>query len=119
MRFIRTKDGVYDTKTVGSIRDENLKAWFISIKIINDDEIIKQADTIEKLCDGFYWDWEDKFSPHNFNSYSLAKDTWGEYINDCLEENEIPERNMYGFIKTNKGLIYVAKMNENGELILL
>lgn len=60
---------------------------------------VKQADTIEELCDEFVIIADDK-----------------PYI-------RVPAGNTnfqtYGAIWTDKGLIYVAKMNEKGELELL
>lgn len=112
MRFIRTKDGVYDTKTVGSIRDENLKAWFISIKIINDDEIIKQADTIEELCDCFVIEWLPTKHRDIFTIDKYSK----EVVKSCIGNSKTK---VYGAIWTDKGLIYVAKMNEKGVLELI
>ena len=81
--------------------------------------IIKESDNLKELCDSFYWDWEDGFDIHNFMNYSIAKDTWNEYVNDCLEDNEKPDKNMYGCIKTSKGVIYATKMDMEGELELL
>ena len=70
-----------------------------------DDEIIKQADTIEELCDEF-----------------VIKGTRGLYLGIPLQECElrnIPITQIYGAIWTDKGLIYVAKMNEKGDLCLI
>lgn len=65
--------------------------------------IVKQANTIEELCDGFVCEW---------NVYPAL----------CLLLRQVPkdrQKNIYGAIWTNKGLIYVAKMNDEGELELL
>ncbi len=77
-----------------------------------DDEIIYQADTIEELCDYVFY----------YNAIG------GLIIQNCKNVNfEILSKNLlHGYIGniklailTNKGLIYVAKMNEKGEFELL
>ena len=64
-------------------------------------EIIAEADTIEELCDEFVCD----------EMFVYDK----EEIKFLISEGEI----VYGAIWTDKGLIYVAKMNESGVLELL
>lgn len=73
---------------------------------IDKEEILKQADTIEELCDEFVFL------------------TYGEH---CITPSlEIPKQYKenyanitFGAIWTDKGLIYIAKMNDKGELELL
>lgn len=82
--------------------------------IFNGNEVIKLADTIEELCDEFVFerrllgkanmDFEDKSVYRTMGGFIPFKDL---------------EYNIYGAIWTDKGLIYVAKMNEKGELELL
>ena len=67
---------------------------------------LEQADTIEELCDEFVV-WVGKECKAILPNYENAKMS---YYN--LTE-------IYGAIWTDKGLIYVAKMNEKGELELL
>lgn len=73
--------------------------------------IIAQADTIEELCD-----WivaiskESKHIDTLYKNFDIAVNVLG---NHCLMFD------FFGAIETNKGLIYVAKMNERGELELL
>lgn len=62
-------------------------------------EIIKQADTIEELCDEFV-----------FGNVIIS-------LKEAKRDCEIG--NVYGAIWTDKGLKYVAKMNEKGEFELL
>ena len=75
--------------------------------------IVKQADTIEKLCD--YWDFYDlldneyKVKPINLYSVGVMKAS--------LERKTASDIKLA--IRTDKGLIYVAKMNDEGELELL
>lgn len=71
--------------------------------------IIKQANTIEELCDGLIV--EQKDNPNNWFIMEVQ-----EFIN---EEEHLKEWFYKAFIKTDKGLIYVAKLNDKGELELL
>ena len=127
MSYIRTKDGIYVLS----------EAYWAG----NKDEILAEADTIEELCDGFigittkeYPDRPDiEPSIHYFN-----KPFEFEYGNNTFKhlkliDVELKNQNgwsyptkewfetcdIYGFVKTDKGLIYVAKMNEKGELVLI
>jgi hypothetical protein len=107
-KYVRTKDGVYSTLHLTSKMLEHYKA-----------DIINQAETIEELCDEFvliehYSDRED-IHHHYRDKKSFIEDYIGyEHIDIVLRCYTI-----YGCIWTDKGLIYVAKMNENGELELI
>lgn len=81
--------------------------------------IIKEADTIEEICDEFVdIDNHDyyKITRANGNVYVLSKTKRfiGHYDIRLKEIGQI-----MGAIWTDKGLIYVAKMNDKGELELL
>lgn len=71
--------------------------------------IIKEADTIEELCDEFVVVFEDK----NHIVYSQFK-----WAMDKAMWSGMPFI-IYGAVWTDKGLIYGAKMNEKGDLELL
>lgn len=123
MKYIRTEDGVFELVDTYYMYVDGVETYMykdngIGVEI-NSKKIITKSDTIEELCDIFYWDCEGGFNIHNFMNYPIAKDTWDEYVSDCFMDEEKPDRNMYGCIKTSKGLIYVAKMNSKGELELL
>ena len=92
MKYIRTKDGIYYNQ-----------AYFYSHK----EEIIKQADTIEELCDEFVIKIKTGYLITYYNKVLLTQDA---------NKNGA---DVYGAIWTDKGLIYVAKMNEKGELELI
>lgn len=66
-------------------------------------EIVKSADSIEELCDAYVL--PDRKDIFNIDKHS--KNIVSHY------------KNVYGAIWTNKGLIYVAKMNAKGELELI
>ena len=105
MKYIRTKDGIYKNKPlekhIGKGRGKGFEIVF------KEQDIIKRADTIEELCDEFVLFRDDKpyaIVPNKGNNAELSKNVWKDYR---------------GAIWTDKGLIYVAKMNEKGELELL
>ena len=98
-KYAKTKDG--------KIVKINLEGNVFTSKY----EIIKEADTIEDLCDGLIV--EEKENPNNWFIMEIAeldiedlKYTLNDWIYKC-------------FIKTDKGLIYIAKLNNNGELELV
>ena len=90
-KYIRTKDGGIHYNLV-----EDAEKHLVGI--------IKQANTIEELCDEFVYVASEKDRP-----VVCYKPTAFHKLSD----------NLYGAIWTDKGLIYVAKMNEEGELELL
>lgn len=106
--YIRYKDKIYGGLTLSS----NAPIRFIDgetgkDRILNKDEY-KQADTIEELCDEFV--------------VKETRDNSITQINHSLNECEIQKgfyEDIYGAIWTDKGLIYVAKMNDRGELELI
>lgn len=110
MKYIRTKDGVYDTSK--GIYTPSIKMWAIGIATIYDDDILKQTDTIEELCDDFVVDW----LPTNHKDIFSIDEYSKKVIESCIGNNKT---NIYGTIWTDKGLIYVAKMNENGVFELI
>lgn len=74
-------------------------------------EVIAKADTIEELCNEFVV--IDKIDKRNYIINPLQ--TTEKEISVFLMDGAI----IYGAIWTDKGLIYVAKMNDKGELELL
>lgn len=108
MKYIRTKDGIwlnggkfgFPCEGIVGKKDEYDFGFCFDKK-----DIIKQADTIEKLCDEFvYFINGMPFVTHKGEIHYVAEG--------------IPVV-IYGAIWTDKGLIYVAKMNDKGELELL
>lgn len=126
MKYIRMKnkwsddfEGSEIVKEVYQIynvkKGDDMNLWAFNFEgfpyCITEDMIIAQSDTIEELCDEFIL--FDKEYPHDFYI--------DHYYEDILEvyEQEKRTRDLYGAIWTDKGLIYVAKVNEKGELELL
>ena len=97
MRYIRTTDG--------RIIDKYNPPIFYKML----DVVIKESDSIEELCDCFVTIMPPTF-PHIH-----------EYYSDMIDwvDNDWEDTTCYGAIWTDKGLIYVAKMNSKGELELL
>ena len=105
MKYIRTKDEImtYENweRTNVAIEEHNNKpSRYIKLSMRKLD-IIKQADTIEELCDEFIYK-------------HLVFTEYKDVLKIAHDKQFI-----YGAIWTDKGLIYVAKMNDKGELELL
>lgn len=108
MTYIKTKDG----RIMESEINDNRKS--LGYEPI---PFIKQADTIEELCDEYViinWTEED-----GWGEPQLVKNKVSIYQLQKLIKFDSKSHKVYGAIWTDKGLIYVAKMNEKGELELL
>ena len=120
-KYIRTKDKIYEVIEENSnyykcIYD-NGRITLVA-KFDNDvngfPKALKQAHTIEELCDEFV----QIISNGKIIQRSISRDLHQLKIKKEMYEiyNKV---DTFGAIWTDKGLIYVAKMNENGELELL
>lgn len=101
MKYIRTKDAI-GTETIDNagIKWRDVKGYST--------EIVKQADTIEELCDRFVICGKPDY-------YELYEDF--DEVKDLFYAENVT--NIYGAIWTDKGLIFVAKLNNKGKLELL
>ena len=138
MKYIRTKDGIvnvadfidkkenYSIRAIKGTREEKERFVYFAIGGIN------QADTIEELCDEFrvagyttipkrcdigikkLFDSQNKYLTIELDSYGQRH---GYDLMTFLKTK--PKCCIYGAIWTDKGLIYVAKMNEKGCLELI
>ena len=113
MKYIRTKDGVYK---IYDTHNGATNHWGYKVNehltLLLDEEDIKNgksADTIEELCDEYVYQ-----HPTKPMIIRLPKKLTQEHLEDIKKGMII-----YGAIWTDKGLIYVAKMNDKGELELL
>ena len=122
MKYIRTKDDVYCFEK-NFILKQNKKGEVIITKpnrhgysIFNIKDIIKQADTIEELCDEFVVCMFGNPRTRTITRNLLEIQHF--IANQKLIGND---KNVvvYGAIWTEWGLKYVAKMNEKGCLELL
>lgn len=120
MKYVRTKDDeIYNTRELVKCEDKRFpNGWFTKngVPLI----AIKQADTIEELCDNCVY--RAKCSTHiepyvvskgQFNYFRNFRQFGGNH-NDRVEYDYV-----VGAIWTDKGLIYVAIMNKKGELELI
>lgn len=97
MKYIRTKDG-----TIELNREEIER------------EITKQADTIEELCDAVVVKYNYESLPKIIETLQNNK---SQMINALKDNKDVQWINLA--IWTDKGLVYVAKINDKGELELL
>ena len=123
MKYIRTKDGIYRNASVSTdlviiCRDRECE--------VNPSDILKQADTIEELCDEFVDTSELKTTNtggwlyDEFDSKNKCLVYYAEDERRTIPLNEFEDLSkIYGAIWTEWGLKYVAKMNDKGELCLL
>jgi len=116
MKYIRTKNGIYkvlkeceydlsDNSNPHKILQHRIDYITADFKQILQENVVKQADTIEELCDLIIAWHNNNFMPFMLFELPLI--------------NRSTYKTIYGAIWTDKGLIYVAKMNYKGELELL
>ena len=104
MKYIRTKDGIYEYVDYDNecIIPSPIIKYKNKLTHCSECNIIKQADTIEELCDEFVF---EETYPSGLKRHIITEDV-------CVGTQ-------FGAIWTDKGLIYVAKMNEEGVLCLI
>lgn len=96
--YIRTKDGrILDFDKLNEVS---------KLSIDMAEEPIREAKTIEELCDEFV-----VVNNTCFNTPQL--------LGIVIDKDYYKHEEVYGAIWTSKGLIYVAKMNDTGELELI
>lgn len=115
--FVRTDEGIYeltDNMTIetgvysffGKVYNTTKKHLFRNDNDLG--EFVAQSENLDELCDGFYIDEGNEFSFYEENAYEdfeEAKEVFKQEFDDTST--------LYGFIKTSKGLIYVAKMDSD------
>lgn len=130
MKYIRTKYGIWlfgGTHHKGDViigKKQEIDFGYCFDK----KDIINQANTIEELCDEFVDTSELKTSSTStggwlydeFDSKNKCLVYYAEDERRTISLNEFDDLSkIFGAIWTDKGLIYVAKMNEKGCLELL
>lgn len=108
--YIRTKDGVYEVK----VNKYHELVYCKNNQIVLSCNILNKSENLEELCDLFI-DEETKTIFHKHNGYVINWKTNMVYSLKALSESC---RSVKGAIYTDKGLIYVAKINDKGELEL-
>lgn len=123
-KFIRTDKGIYELKENMTI-EKGIYSFFRKIyntpekHLFRNDkdlgEVVNQADTIDELCD-LYIDEETQTIFHKHNGYLI---NWRTNLVYSLEGLTKEFHSVKGAIYTDNGLIYVAKLNDKGELELI
>lgn len=114
--FIRTKDGVYETRENGETYNGfGCKFNNGTIKIHKKD-ILNQSENLDELCDDFVYDKQGYEAPQR--CYQNFRDIWFDVQSlSHLTDKEIST--IKGGIWTDEGFIYVAQMNSNKNLELI
>ena len=134
--FVRTEEGIFEINRKGYVYKFELKddcerlceTYADTLEEFKEDTvwtdlgkvIIKcQGNDPRNLCDGFYIDLLGDGAFH-FDELTIYKD-FAEFEDDwkSYRENNNWRGKAYGFIQTEKGLIWIAEMNEEGNLDLL
>lgn len=110
-RFIRTKEGIFEDLTTGYCG----MIHFCNNGIrVAEEDIIKKADTIWELCDGFYIDdGSGDFKKENIFETILE-------FENVYHKKRISDTYAigYGFIKTDKGLIFVSEFKDKDMVLI-
>ena len=105
--YIRTKDGIYKVESETCHK----QGYYIDRyeeDVILKKQVIKRSENLEELCDRFVVIDKETKEVVNIVSFLAYAKLWSS----C-------KYNIYGSIWTDKGLIYVARMNDKGELELI
>ena len=112
--YIRTKDGIYQVES----ETFDKQGYFVDRyeeDVILKKQVIKQSENIEELCDEFVV--FDKEQPNGKLLYYKGFENLKKEFIDFEKDKE--KVVVCGAIWTDKGLIYVAKMNDEGDLELI
>ena len=128
MKYIRTKDGIYEYVDYDNecIIPMPIIKYKGQLTHCDECDIIKQANTIERLCDEFVDTSELKTTNtggwlyDEFDSKNKCLIYYAEDERRTIPLNEFDDLSkIYGAIWCEWGLKYVAKINKNGELELI
>lgn len=111
--YIRTKDGrILDFDKLNEVS---------KLSIDMAEEPIREADTIEELCDEFVCEWFAKKVNRYRRVYCRFKIGQSKelYRRDMPLPADVDFEIYAGIWVKNKGLIYVAKMDNEGKLVLI
>ena len=114
--YIRTDKGIYYKNNEKIVEIYNAKMYLGKNEFNNTtyEKIITESGKIEELCDEFvYYSPKIQIKKYKYEYYHNLSEK--EHDLKWLKEGKF----IYGAIWTSKGLIYVAKMNEDGELELI
>ena len=104
--YIRTKNRIYQVESI--LRDNGfVKGYNVGeMAFIRKDQVINQSENIEELC--------DEFVVVNNTCFNTP-----QFLGTIIDKDYYKHEEVYGAIWTSKGLIYVAKMNDKGDLELI
>ena len=114
MKYIKAKDGIYKIYDETETYYECSSNHYVSKNILGGKSNCVLADTIEELCDEFVVIVQNNgciLFNQCLNSFEKVVS-----LNQKAKDNDAK---IYGAIWTDKGLIYVAKINDKGGLELL
>jgi len=128
MKYIRTKDGRIIKFDTSDVEEEiaGIKYDILGFRLkttmqfynLQKEDVVRIADTIEELCDKLVCFMCGDNEPYICSIYEARYLRELEQYGGKIVSNLVRDK-VYGAIWTDKGLIYVAKMNEKGELELL
>ena len=127
MKYIRTKDGIYNFEEENNGLPKMPERYgtsgncsgFPYVKINKNEDVIKQSDNIEDLCDDFVL-YDEEAQQY----VTLEKGFYHRFNIECKKALHLVNKYIYGaiwIVGDNKEPILksVAKMNNEGELVLL
>ena len=113
MKYLRTKDGIF----IGN--KNKVGAWEINAPYkIFDRDIVAKANTMEELCDGFWWENTAYSDPIFIPNFGLVLDrirAWKESDQE-LDTHGFDKITIYGSIYIKgKGWVHSCKVNKESE----
>ena len=115
--YIRTKNKIYEVESI--LRDDGfVKGYNVGeMAFIRKDQVIKQSENLEELCDELFVYVRKQNEDYEKIEMPIIDIT--RNLTSLIKIANFTNSVVLGAIWTSKGLIYVAKMNENGELELI
>lgn len=106
--YIRTKNRIYKVES----ETYDKQGYYIGdYDVILKEQVVNQSESLEELCDEFV----GYFECFNRSYYFIYKNSYDELKRDV----QTIQYSAYGAIWTSKGLIFVAKMDNEGKLVLI
>ena len=127
MKYIRTKYGVYEVEKKERAYFEG-QPWLYYLKgkydVVDEKDVLNQSDTIEELCDMLVVKYKNDLPRPQLiselkKSMELVNITWEEHFSWLFKRFKKKLEWVKLAVYTDKGLIYVAKMNGKGKSELL
>lgn len=112
MNYIKTKDGIYEVLEEHQLPVGDDTYYVTACKNFYSYEVLSKATSIQELCD-YVFLFDKEITVRKITHED--DDSLIEWLKECIEL----EMKVKLAILTDKGLIYVAKMDERGELELL